>query len=65
MIIFLIFDLLFLNVMSNKINFKIIKFYKENRFFGVFFFFFNVGFWCKCDIKIDEVVNIWIVFFLD
>lgn len=48
-----------LNVMSNKINLKITKLYKENRFFGAFSFSFNVGLWCKCDIKTDEVANIW------
>ena len=42
-----------LNVMSYKINLKITKLYKENRFFGAFSFSFNVGLWCKCDIKTD------------
>ena len=47
-----------LNVMSNKINLKITKLYKENRFLGSFSFSFNLGLWCKCDIKTDEIANI-------
>lgn len=54
-----------LNVMSNKINLKITKLYKENRFFGAFSFSFSVGLWCKCDIKTDEVANIWTAPFPD